>query len=293
MIACYCRVSSDSQNHESQKAEIKRWLKGNKIKLSAVTWYEDTESGTTSARPALEAMKTAVFGGEVDTIVVWKLDRISRDMREGINLLADWCDRGLRVVSVTEQLDLGGTVGRIVASILFGMAEIQLTQIRERQAAGIALAKQRGVYKGRKKGTTKARPQRARELCEQGLTHKEIATAMQVSERTVRYYLQQCPKPPKVMQIELHLYIENNSKFVRGKKRAREDIERYVLSYYKYRKPRKDGSDYVLEIPYESDAEIDRIMDDLFAEDWSHADDRHCFIEPFARSVDDPERVWD
>ncbi len=258
-----------------------------------MTWYEDTDSGAVAERPALEAMTQASFAGDVDTIVFWKLDRISRDMREGINLLADWCERGLRVVSVTEQLDLSGTVGRIVAGVLFGVAEMQRTQIRERQAEGIALAKQRGVYQGRKTGTTKARPQRARDLCEQGLTHKEIAAAMHVSERTVRNYLQQCPKPPKVMQIELHLYIENNSKFVRGKKRAREDIERFVLSYDKYRKPRQDGSDYLLEIPYESDEELDRIMEDLFAEAWSHADDRHCFIEPFARSVDDPERVWD
>jgi DNA invertase Pin-like site-specific DNA recombinase len=161
-------------------------------------------------------MKKAVFGGEVDTIVFWKLDRISRDMREGINLLADWCERGLRVVSVTEQLDLNGTVGRIVAGVLFGVAEIQLSQIRERQAAGIALAKQRGVYTGRKKGTTEARPQRARDLCGQGLTHREIATAMNVSERTVRSYLRQCPEPPKIMRVELYLTVENNNKFVRG-----------------------------------------------------------------------------
>ncbi len=293
MIACYCRVSSESQKHDSQKDTIKRWLKGNRIKLSTVRWYEDTDSGTALERRALEAMKKAIFDGEVDTIVFWKLDRVSRDMREGINLLAGWCERGLRVVSVTEQLDLGGTVGRIVASVLFGVAEMQRTQIRERQAAGIALAKERGVYKGRQKGTTKARPQRARDLCEQGLTHKEIAAAMEISERTVRNYLQQCPKPPKVMEIELHLSIENNSKFVRGKKRAREDIERFVLSDYKYRKRHKDGSDYVLEIPYESDEALDRLMEDLFMEAWSHADDRHCFVSPFARSVADPDRVWD
>jgi DNA invertase Pin-like site-specific DNA recombinase len=236
MIACYCRVSSDRQKPDSQQAAITRWLTGNRIQLSEVRWYEDTESGAAAGRPGLEAMKKAIFGGEVDTIVFWKLDRISRDMREGINLLADWCERGLRVVSVTEQLDLNGTVGRIVASVLFGIAEIQRSQIRERQAAGIALAKERGVYTGRKKGTTTARPQRARDLCEQGLTQKEIATAMHVSERTVRSYLTQCPKPPKIMRVELYLDVENNNKFVRGRKRAREDIEHFVLARYKARK---------------------------------------------------------
>lgn len=274
MIACYCRVSSDSQKHDSQKEEVRRWLKGNRIKLSEVRWYEDTESGDAAARPGLEAMKKAIFGGEMNTIVFWKLDRISRDMREGINLLADWCERGLRMVSVTEQLDLNGTVGRIVAGVLFGVAEIQLSQIWQRQAAGIALAKQRGVYKGRQKGTTKARPQRARDLCRQGLTHREIATAMNVSECTVRSYLRQCPEPPKIMQVELYLEVENNNKFVRGRKRAREDIERFVLARYKARKRYKDGNEYIL-----SEAE-------------SHADMRHCFIEADARSFDDLDRCW-
>lgn len=148
-IACYCRVSSDSQKHDSQREESKRWLKGNKITLADVTWYEDTETGATTARQALQYLQLAVFHGEVDTLVFWKLDRISRDMRNGINLLTGWCEKGLRVVSVTEQIDLSGPVGRMVASVLFGVAEIQRTQIRERQAAGIAVAKKQGVYKNK------------------------------------------------------------------------------------------------------------------------------------------------
>lgn len=77
----------------------------------------------------------------------------------------------------------------MVASVLFGVAEIQRTQIRERQAAGIAAAKARGVYQGRKKGTFKASPKRAKTLRDQGLKQREIATALGISERTVRQYL--------------------------------------------------------------------------------------------------------
>ena len=113
-------------------------------------------------------MQRAIFDGEVDTVVVWKLDRISRRQHEGIGLLADWCERGIRVVVVTQQIDLGGAVGRMVASVLFGLAEIELEYRRERQAAGIAVAKRRGAYHGRKKGTTKAKPTRARQLRGQG-----------------------------------------------------------------------------------------------------------------------------
>ena len=64
-------------------------------------------------------MQQGIFMGTITTVVVWKLDRISRRQREGINLLAEWCERGVRVVVITQQLDLSGAVGRLVASVLF------------------------------------------------------------------------------------------------------------------------------------------------------------------------------
>lgn len=81
----------------------------------------------------------------------------------------------------------------MTASVLFGIAEIELRHAKERQAAGIALAKQRGAYSGRRKGTTRAQPARARTLRAQGLTILEIAQALGVKERTVFNYLRQEP----------------------------------------------------------------------------------------------------
>ena len=190
LIGCYCRVSTSRQKNDSQRAEISRWLRSNGIPMDAVAWFEDQETGKTLRRPELDRLRQAIFEGQIKTVVVWKLDRISRRQREGINLLADWCDRGIRVVVVTQQIDLTGAVGRMVASVMFGLAEIELEYRRERQAAGIAVAKARGVYKGRKRGTTKANPQRAHELRRRGLIVPEIATSLGVSERTVHRYLQ-------------------------------------------------------------------------------------------------------
>ena len=178
MIACYCRVSSRRQRHDSQKAELQRWLRHNGIRARRVTWFEDTETGRTLRRPAFEQLQQAIFNGTVKTVVVWKLDRLSRRQRDGVNLLADWCERGIRVVVVPQQLDLSGTVGRLVASVLFGLAEIEQEYRRERQAVGIAVARRKGVYRGRVKGTTKARPPRARALRARGLTTQEIANAL-------------------------------------------------------------------------------------------------------------------
>jgi DNA invertase Pin-like site-specific DNA recombinase len=196
MYACYCRVSSRRQKNDSQRAEIQRWLTNHRIRKSSVRWYEDRESGTSLQRPAFGRMQRAIFAGEVDTVLVWKLDRISRRQHEGISLLAAWCERGIRVVVVTQQIDLGGAVGRMVASVLFGLAEIELEYRRERQAAGIAVAKRRGVYHGRRKGTTKGKPDRARQLRDQGLSVSEIAHALAVSDRTVfRYLAEAAPSP--------------------------------------------------------------------------------------------------
>jgi len=189
MIACYVRVSSPRQKNDSQKAEITRWLKRHDVKQSSVTWYEDTERGKTLDRPGLARLRTSIFDGAVKTLVVWKIDRLSRDQRQGINLLADWCERGVRIVSVTQQIDLNGAVGRMVASVLLGLAEIESEYRRERQSAGISVAKSRGVYRGRKKGTTKAKPSRAQQLRRQGLTVPEVARALGVSERTAHRYL--------------------------------------------------------------------------------------------------------
>ena len=112
-----------------------------------------------------------------------------RRLRDGVNLLADWCERGLKIVIVTQQIELNGPVGRMIAAVMLGLAEIELEYRRERQAAGIQVAKKKGSYKGRKKGTTKSKPDRAKELRDKGLTVAEIGQALGVSERTAfRYF---------------------------------------------------------------------------------------------------------
>jgi DNA invertase Pin-like site-specific DNA recombinase len=189
MMACYCRVSSRSQTTDSQKAELTRWLHHQGLDGTAVQWFEDRERGQTLRRPAFARLQRAIAAGTITTVVVWKLDRLARRQQDGINLLADWCARNVRVVAVTQQIDLSGSVGRMVASVLFGLAEIEWEYRRERQAAGIAVAKARGVYRGRQKGTTKAKPQRAQALRQTGLTVQEIARALGIGERTAFRYL--------------------------------------------------------------------------------------------------------
>jgi len=188
-IACYVRVSSSRQRDDSQRAEIQKWLEANGIDQKQVEWYSDKESGRTTKRPEFDRLQRDIFSGNVKTVVLWKLDRLSRRLVDGVKILSEWADRGLKIVVVTQQLEFNGAVGRLVAALLMGLAEIEWEYRKERQTAGIEVAKKKGVYKGRQKGTTKGKPKRARELRDKGMTAPEIANALDVSERTVFRYL--------------------------------------------------------------------------------------------------------
>ena len=183
-IAAYIRVSTYDQRTGSQREEISLWLKNHGIDPESIRWYEDKETGKTLHRPGFFEMRRAIFAGEIKTVIVWKLDRLSRSMLDGITTLRTWLNMGVGIISVTQQLDLSGLTGQMVATLLFGVAEMELQNNKERQAAGIALAKQRGVYKGRKKGTTKLDPEETHAL-RKTLSVRQIAKLKDVTPRTV------------------------------------------------------------------------------------------------------------
>ena len=105
------------------------------------------------SRPEFGRLRRDNFAGYVKTVVVFRVDRIARRLREGLDLLCDWCERGVRVVSVTQQVDVSGTMGRMVAALMLGLAEIEWEYRRDRQAAGIAVARDYdgGEITGRKR----------------------------------------------------------------------------------------------------------------------------------------------
>jgi DNA invertase Pin-like site-specific DNA recombinase len=189
-IAAYCRVSTVRQKTDSQVAEIKKWIAAQGYDDAQIGWYIDKQTGKNLQRPEFQRLQRDIFDGRIGTVIVWKLDRLSRRLRDGINVLADWCERGLKIVVITQQIELNGAVGRMIAAVMLGLAEIELEYRVERQAAGIEVAKRKGIYKGRKQGTTKGKPERAKELAAKGLRAAEIAQALGTSVRTVQRYLQ-------------------------------------------------------------------------------------------------------
>jgi DNA invertase Pin-like site-specific DNA recombinase len=147
------RVSSDTQDTASQHRDLGQWAKGREVE-----WFKDTFTGTTMDRPAWERLWTACCAGRIDTIVVWRLDRLGRTARGLITLRDELIARKLNLVSLRDSLDLSAPSGRLMFSIIASVAEYETEVRRERQLAGIAVVKSKGtVYRGRAKGQMNAK----------------------------------------------------------------------------------------------------------------------------------------
>lgn len=185
--AVYIRVSTLEQNYDSQLLEVNRWLENHG--RADVVVFSDKSTGDNLSRPGFAELEAAIFRGEVSTVVVYKLDRLARTLRDGIATLTGWLDKGVRVVSVTQQFDFSGAVGKLIAAVLLGVAEMEQETRRERQAAGIEVAKAKGLYPGRKKGTLTTDPSHAKELRAKGLSVVQIAKSMGVTKQTIYRHL--------------------------------------------------------------------------------------------------------
>jgi DNA invertase Pin-like site-specific DNA recombinase len=101
--------------------------------LANVVWYEDVVSGVSDECPGFERLQKAIFNGEVGTVVVWKLDRIGRKgIWHSIEILTDWLDKGVRIVSANQQLDFTGKAGQLITPILCAIATMESTECARR-----------------------------------------------------------------------------------------------------------------------------------------------------------------
>lgn len=176
----YVRVSSVDQNTSRQ-------LEG--ITLDKV--FEDKASGKDVSRPALQALLD--FCREGDTVMVHSLDRLARnldDLRGTVRLLTD---KGVKVQFVKESLTFSGeqnSTSQLLLSVMGAFAEFERSLILERQREGIAIAKTKGVYKGRKPKLTPEQAKELRDRVAAGVEPKaKIARDLGISRETLRAYL--------------------------------------------------------------------------------------------------------
>ena len=152
-VALYGRVSTQGQNIETQLREARDYCQRNGI--VEYKTYADVASGATSSRPQLDAMLTDLRAGRIKTIVVYKLDRLGRSLTNLLDLLAEFRNRKIRLISISDGLDTSNDnpMNRAFFRLLGVFGELEREIIRERVMSGLERAKAAGKKLGRPAGS--------------------------------------------------------------------------------------------------------------------------------------------
>ena len=192
--AIYLRVSSKQQDHASQLPDLERWVAAHD---GQVQWYRDKFTGKSMDRPGMERLMEALRAGQVERIVVWRLDRLGRTTRGLCQLFDELGERKVDLVSLKDGFSLASPAGRLHARILASVAEYETEVRAERVAAGQAVAKKKGKkWGGSKPGwrwkVTDEQVVAVREMKAAGRKVAHIARVTGLSRPTVYRVLRQC-----------------------------------------------------------------------------------------------------
>lgn len=176
--AVYARVSKNQQSTRSQKPMLERYVADHADELGVVKWFVEKHTGKIMDRPKWNRLAKAIDDNRVSRLVVWKLDRLGRTA-SGLTKLFELLNaKKIRFVSLTENIDLGTSSGRMVANIIASVAAYENEVRTERIVAGIAAAKAKGVkWGGSKKGVLhKITMEQVRAIVEKKAAGERIAT---------------------------------------------------------------------------------------------------------------------
>ncbi|MDE9519770.1 recombinase family protein [Xenorhabdus bovienii] len=175
----YIRVSTNDQNTGLQRNAL--------VSVNCERIFEDKISGKTANRPgltqALEYLKTG------DTLVVWKLDRLGRSVKNLVALNERLTNGGVHFQSLTDSIDTSTPMGRFFFYVMSALAEMERELIIERTNAGLAAARAQGRIGGRPVSLSVENCERAIQLLSEGKTRREIAKSYNVSLSTIYKYL--------------------------------------------------------------------------------------------------------
>lgn len=183
-VCVYLRVSTQDQNTALQKAELEQYCLARGLSISHI--YEDKATGTNTARPEFQSMLKNARSRRFDVLLVWKLDRFARSLKDLVNNLTELTELGLEFISLKDNLDLSTSAGRLMLHMLGAFAEFEAALIKERVRAGIENAKRKGTKFGRPKVTNAEIVMRLRD---EGLSLSAIAKRIGVSKTTVHNVL--------------------------------------------------------------------------------------------------------
>jgi DNA invertase Pin-like site-specific DNA recombinase len=175
MLIGYARVSTQDQNLELQREAL--------TQAGCRKVFEDKAIGARAERAglanALEMLRTG------DMLVVWKLDRLGRSVKQLVDLVSDLHKRGVQFRSLTDSIDTGTPSGRFFFHVMASLAEMERDLTIERTRVGLEVAKQLGRKGGRKPKMTGSKIESAKKLLANGVPPKDVAKNLGVSIPTL------------------------------------------------------------------------------------------------------------
>jgi len=176
----YARVSTQDQTLDLQLDTLK--------KAGCIKIFTDTASGAKSERKGLyEALE---YVRENDVLVVWRLDRLGRSLKDLIDIISKLDARKIGFKSLTENIDTTTSGGKLIFHIFGALAEFERNLIRERTNAGLQAARSRGMKGGRPKLLTDKKVEMARKLyADKSNSVEEICKTLGISRMTLWRYV--------------------------------------------------------------------------------------------------------
>jgi DNA invertase Pin-like site-specific DNA recombinase len=180
MLIGYARVSTGERNLDLQVDALKQ--------AGCEEVYSDEMSGVKSERPGLQ--KALTFARSGDTLVVWRLDRLGRSLKDLVEKVEDLQKRGVGFRSLHESIDTTSSVGKFQFHVFSALAEFERDLIRDRTMAGLRAARERGRQGGRPRSLTPEQIWMAARLIKtREVSIKEICTMLKVSKPTLYRYV--------------------------------------------------------------------------------------------------------
>lgn len=175
MLIGYARVSTQDQNLDLQIQALSQ--------AGCKKIFEDKISGSRTERPGLA--KALEMLREGDTLVVWKLDRLGRSVKNLVDLVSGLYKQGIQFKSLTDAIDTGTTSGRFFFHVMASLAEMERELTIERTRAGLEIARQLGRKGGRKRQMTDSKIESAKKLLANGIPPRDVAKNLGISVPTL------------------------------------------------------------------------------------------------------------
>lgn len=189
-VAVYLRVSTDTQIHDSQEAELRDYCA--RRGWGNIEWYRDTASGAKQDRRGLTDLMQKVRRGKIDVVLAFKLDRLARSLGHLAQLIAELQVHRVALVCPSQGIDTSNSnpAAQLQLNILAAVAQFERELITERVRAGIVAAKARGVRMGRP-AIADGKKQQVSALVDAGVSPKNISEQLRIPYSTVTQLLRQ------------------------------------------------------------------------------------------------------